>query len=110
MNVVHSTKEAFVLNFNHLQRWFFSGNIYCFTGWHIPLSLLAIAALVVAALLIPLVSLISRRQHLIKVTIIVIVLYIPVIPPMYTVLYYNISLGINYNRISPPPQGVPGKI
>ena len=45
-----------------------SGNIGCFTGWHIPLALMAIATLVVSILLIPLVCLISLKLCLIRVT------------------------------------------
>ena len=44
-----------------------SGNIGCFTGWHIPLALLAITGLVLAVLLIPLAYLISQRWWLLKV-------------------------------------------
>jgi hypothetical protein len=49
------------------QRWFVNGNIGCFTGWHIPLALLAIAVLVMAVLLVPLVCLISLKHYLIQV-------------------------------------------
>ena len=44
-----------------------NGNVECFTGGHIPLALLAIAVLVITALLVPLVGLVSMKQHLIKV-------------------------------------------
>ena len=44
-----------------------NGSIGCFTGWHLPLALLAIAVLVVTVLLAPLVGLISIKQYLIKV-------------------------------------------
>lgn len=44
-----------------------NGNISCFTGWHIPLALLAIAVLVLTILLIPVVGLISLKRRLIKV-------------------------------------------
>ena len=46
-----------------------NGNISCFTGWHIPLALLAIAVLVVAVILVPLVCLISLKKYLIQVRI-----------------------------------------
>ena len=46
-----------------------NGNIGCFTGWHIPLALLAIAVLVVAVILVPLVCLISLKKYLIQVRI-----------------------------------------
>ena len=49
------------------QRWFVNGNIGCFTGWHIPLALLAIAVLAITVLLIPVIGLISLKQRLIKV-------------------------------------------
>ena len=57
----------------YLQRWIVSGNIECFTGWHAPLALLAIVVLVVTVALVPLVGLISVKQHLIKVTTIMII-------------------------------------
>ena len=44
-----------------------NGNIGCFTGWHIPLALLAIAVLAVTVLLIPVFGLISLKRRLIKV-------------------------------------------
>ena len=44
-----------------------NGNIGCFTGWHVPLALLAVAVLAVAVMLVPLVCLISTGQHLVKV-------------------------------------------
>lgn len=44
-----------------------NGNIECFTGWHAPLALLAIAVLVITVLLVPVVGLISMKQHLVKV-------------------------------------------
>ena len=59
-----STLHDYVLS---LQRWFVNGNIGCFTGWHIPLALLAIAVLAVTVLLIPVIGLISLKQQLIKV-------------------------------------------
>ena len=49
------------------QRWFVDGNIECFTGGHIPLSLLAIAVLVLTVTLVPLIGLISTKRILIKV-------------------------------------------
>ena len=58
----------------YLQRWIVNGNIECFTGWHAPLALLAIAVLVVTVTLVPLVGLISVKQHLFKVTTIMIML------------------------------------
>ena len=44
-----------------------NGSIGCFTGWHIPLALLAIAVIVITILLIPLIGLVSLKQRLIKV-------------------------------------------
>ena len=44
-----------------------NGSIGCFTGWHIPLALLAIAVLAITVLLIPVIGLISLKQRLIKV-------------------------------------------
>ena len=45
-----------------------NGNIGCFTGWHIPLALLAIVVLIMTILLIPLACLISLKQRIIRVS------------------------------------------
>ena len=44
-----------------------NGDIACFTGWHAPLALLAIAVLVIAVLLIPFVGVVSMKIHFFKV-------------------------------------------
>lgn len=44
-----------------------NGNIGCFTGWHVPLALLAIAVIAVTVLLVPLVGLVAKKQYFIKV-------------------------------------------
>ena len=59
-----STLHDYVLS---PQRWFVNGSIGCFTGWHIPLALLAIAVLAITVLFIPVIGLISLKQRLIKV-------------------------------------------
>ena len=66
VNTTHQFLQCIDLHIN-LQRWFVSGTIGCFTGGHIPLALLAIAGLLVALMLIPLVCLISQKQHLMRV-------------------------------------------
>ena len=50
-----------------LQRWFVNGNVRCFSGWHIPLALLAIAVLMVTVFFVPLTGIISMKCRLIKV-------------------------------------------
>ena len=55
-----------------LQRWFVSGGIKCFTGWHIPLALLAIVVLIVTILFAAIAGIISMKHRLIKVRIIII--------------------------------------
>ena len=44
-----------------------NGNIGCFTGWHIPLALLAIVVLIMTTLLIPLACLVSLKRRILKV-------------------------------------------
>ena len=36
------------------QRWYISGGVECFTGWHIPLAVLAVAVLALCVGLVPL--------------------------------------------------------
>ena len=40
-----------------IQRWYVSGGVECFTGWHIPLAVLAVAVLALCVALVPLILL-----------------------------------------------------
>ena len=81
-----------------------NGNIGCFTGWHIPLALLAIAVLVAAVLFVPLVCLISIQQHLIKVCInfkqhIILNLWYPsFMQSLYWWKYFQDALTVTYKE------------
>ena len=80
-----------------------NGSIGCFTGWHIPLALLAILVLIVTILLIPLVYFISLKQLLTRVssvwhTLILVTICFHAIQKVYWLKYFENSLTAAYKE------------